>query len=298
MNSPNSIYRYDNPRQFLLDYVATRKEENPRFSLRKWAKEMEMPAHSLLIMILQGRRALTLRQAPFLAKGLNLTSPEKLYFQALIQFENAPTEEEKDLCRLWLSDLNPGGNYRVREIDEYIVIAHWVHMAILAMTDLKNFTGTAEEIHERLNGQVNLLEVRAALERLKSLGLTKFENGKMLCTYQRVTSRDDVLNRGAREHAKQVAKLAAERIDNIPIDRREFQSFALSVPDSKIKLAKEMIRKFRTQFTDAMDVEPGDSVFQMNIHFFQLTDLPLKIVSKEEKEAVTAKDKAEKLSED
>src|SRR5690606_34637345 len=127
-------------------------------SIRKWCKAMGLSAHSHIVMILQGKRSLTLKQVPYLAKGLELSSPERLYFQALIQFECARTEEERDLCRLWLSEANPGHPMQVREIDEYITIAHWVHMAILAMTDNREFSGVPEEIHRRLGKKVTLAE--------------------------------------------------------------------------------------------------------------------------------------------
>jgi hypothetical protein len=79
-----------------------------------------------------------------------------------------------------------------------------------------------------------------------------------------------------------VANLAPQAIESQSVDEREFQSFASSVPRAKLKLAKEMIRKFRTQFDEAMSSEPGDDVYQMNIHFFRLTEHPSEMVPKED----------------
>jgi uncharacterized protein (TIGR02147 family) len=285
---PSTVFQYQSARQFLLDYVAHQQKSTPGFSLRKWAKSMGLGSHTHLTMILQGKRSLTLKHAPFFAKGTELSSPERLYFQALIQFENAETPEERDLCRLWMSEANPGGDYRVREVDEYIVISHWVHMAILAMTDNKDIKGTAEEIHARLGGskaKVSITEVRAAMERLRALELVREENGKLICTYARITTRDDVANRGAREYHKQVARLGIDAIEEQAVDEREFQSFAVSVPRDKIALAKEMIRKFRTQFYEAMTSEPGDDVYQTQIQFFRLTERPSEMVPKEDEGA-------------
>jgi uncharacterized protein (TIGR02147 family) len=278
----NPIFKYESARRYLVDYVSHKQTVDPSFSLRKWSKAMGMSSHAHLVMILQGKRSLTLKQVPFFSKGMNFSSPERLYFQALIQFENADTSEEKDLCRLWLSEANPGGHFHVREVDEYIVIAHWVHMAILAMTDNKGFCGTAEEIHRKLGKKVSVAEIRSALERLRALNLVREDNGKLLCTYERVTTKDDVANRGAREYHKQVAKLAIDAIEQQSVEEREFQSFAVSVPHDKIGLAKEMIRKFRTQFFEAMTSEPGDEVYQTQIQFFRLTECPSEMVPKED----------------
>lgn len=275
------IFQYQSAHRYLLDFVAVRQKTDPAFSIRRWAKETGV-SHALIVMLLNGKRSLTLKQSPALAKGMNLSSPEKLYLQALIQFENADSDEEKELCRLWLSEVNPGKKFEVRELDEYLVISHWVHMAILAMTDLKEFRGTPEEISRKLGNRVSIHEIRSALERLKDLGLVEERDGRLTCTCQRVTTRDDIANKGAREYHKQVAALVPDAIDTQDVEEREFQSFALSVPRSKIKLAKEMIRKFRTQLEEAMSQEPGDDVYQANIQFFRLTESPSEMVPKED----------------
>jgi uncharacterized protein (TIGR02147 family) len=285
VESISPIFKYESARRYLVDYVSHKQAVDPTFSLRKWSKAMGMTSHAHLVMILQGKRTLTLKQVPFLAKGMSLSSPERLYLQALIQFENATTEEEKELCRLWLSEANPGSAFHVREVDEYIVISHWIHMAILALTDNKSFRGSAEEIYKRLRGKTSIAEIRSALERLKALNLICEQNGKLVCTYQRVTTKDDVANRGAREYHKQVARLAIDAIEQQSIDEREFQSFAVSLPHSKLKLAKEMIRKFRTQLYEAMTSEPGDEVYQTQIQFFRLTECPSEMVPKEDEGA-------------
>ena len=236
---------------------------------------MDLKSHTLLVMLLQGTRPLRVKHAAFLAKGLRLSSQEKLYLQALIQFEGAEDPEEKSLYELWLSDLNPGKEFRTKEVDEFMVISHWVHMAILAITQLRDFESSAQWIHARLKSKVEISEINAALTRLLSLGLlVKNKEGKLEATFNRVTTRDDVANAGARKYHQEVLKLAGEAIEKSPITQREAQSFVLSVSSDKIPLAKEMIRKFRAQFAQAIGSDAGSEVYQMTVQFFQLTESP------------------------
>ncbi len=270
-----SIFNYASPRQFLLDTLSSKQKLDPEFSVRKWAKEMDLKSHTLLVMLLQGTRPLRVKHAAFLAKGLRLSSQEKLYLQALIQFEGAEDPEEKSLYELWLSDLNPGKEFRTKEVDEFMVISHWVHMAILAITQLRDFESSAQWIHARLKSKVEISEINAALTRLLSLGLlVKNKEGKLEATFNRVTTRDDVANAGARKYHQEVLKLAGEAIEKSPITQREAQSFVLSVSSDKIPLAKEMIRKFRAQFAQAIGSDAGSEVYQMTVQFFQLTESP------------------------
>jgi uncharacterized protein (TIGR02147 family) len=270
-----SVFQYRSASRFLLDRVVERQKADRRFSIRKWAKEMGFPSHSLLAMILQGKRSLTLKQVPHLAKGLNLSTPEKLFFQGLIQVETARTPEEKEWCELWLSELRPasGERTRIREIDEYESIANWIHPALLALSDTRDSYANADAAAEKLGISVN--EARSAIERLRSLELLRVDaDGKFRATCKRMTTRDDLANRGAREYHRQSARLAVEKLETQDVSEREFQSMALSVPASRIPMAKEMIRKFRTQFSESMASEHGDRVYQMNLHFFRLTESP------------------------
>jgi uncharacterized protein (TIGR02147 family) len=132
-----NVYHYQNPLQFLLDTLSKRQREDARFSIRNWAKEMGLTSPSLLIMLLQGTRPLRLKHVEFLFRGLRLNTAEQLYFRALIQLANADSNEEKQLCALWLSELNPADHVRVKEIDEYTIISKWIHFTIMAMTNLK-----------------------------------------------------------------------------------------------------------------------------------------------------------------
>jgi uncharacterized protein (TIGR02147 family) len=273
------VFEYDQSHRFLLDSVEYLQKHSPGFSIRKWASDMGMHSHSLVVMILQKKRNLTLKQVPAFSKGLKLSTPERMYFQGLVQLDSARSPEERDLCRLWLSDLLPSSSKKIREVDEYLVISHWLHMAILALSETKGFTGRPEEIAEKFGSKTNLSEVRSAIARLLDLGLLKHENGRLVCTYQRVTTRDDVSVRGAVEYHRQVARLADESLPEQGLLEREFQSFSVSVKSDRIPLAKEMIRKFRTQFYEAMTSGgEGDVVYQTNLHFFRLTESPSEMV--------------------
>jgi len=284
----NSIFQYQSAHRYLLDFVSFKQSSDAAFSLRKWSRQMDLNSHALLVMILQGKRKLSLRHVPALSKGLELSSPERLYFQALIQYENASSAEEKSLCMIWLAEANPGSGKSIKEVDEYMAISHWVHMAILAMCDNHSFSGTPEEIHRRLGGKISLAEVRSAVARLFSLGLLTVKDGKTKSTFNRVTTKDDISSAGARVYHKQVAQMAIAAVDNQAVTDREFQSFAVSISRKNLNIAKEMIRKFRTQLYQAMTLEPGDEVYQTQIQFFRLTESPSEIVPTEDCGAVSS----------
>lgn len=276
-----SVYNYQSPRQYLLDALADRQRTSPGFSVRSLAREMGMKSHALLVMLLQGKRPLRVKHAIPIARGLGLSSQERLYLQALIQFDSAEDAEEKQLCSLWLADLHPARTFRTKELDEFSMIAHWIHTAILSMVEIPGFEGTPEDVVRRLGNKVGIHEARAALERLESLGLLiRNPQGLLEARYDSVTTRNDLRNEGGRKYHQTILALAIDAIENVPLSQREYQSLSLAVPRCKIPLAKEMIRKFRAQFVKAISSEgpesglPAEEVCQLNIQFFQLTESP------------------------
>lgn len=269
-----SVYQYQSAIEFLKDSIAEKKRTDESFSLRKFSRQINFGAHSYLVMILRGRRSLTLKQVPPLSEGLDLNHDERVYFQTLIQLDNAKTDEEKNLIKLWLNDLNPRREYRILEVEQYHLIADWIHMAILTLAKIKGAEITPENIYELIDHKVALPKVREAFERLLDLGYLKEEAGKITPAQESVKTKDGVPNKGAREYHKQVSKLAIEAIEEQDTTMREFQSFAVTLPEGKITLAKDMIRKFRNQLALVLESEPGHDVYQCNLQFFRLAKNP------------------------
>ncbi|MBN22348.1 MAG: hypothetical protein CL678_13785 [Bdellovibrionaceae bacterium] len=268
------VYQYTDPRKFLVDTLETRQDAQPGFSLRAWSKEMELKSHSLLVMLLHGKRPLRVKHGSFLVKGLKLSSQEKLYFQALLQFHSAQTPEEKTLCQTWLQQLTPTGKFKSKEIDEFHVISDWLYTFLLAATRLKNQKFDPASLSQRLGKKVSQIKIKAAIDRLLEMNLLTKNNSKFITTAQRVTTANDVAHKGAKTYHQKVSDLAKKAVESQPLTEREFQSCSLAIDPERIDLAKEMIRKFRNEFSKAMKNENSTEVYQLNLQFFRLTEGP------------------------
>lgn len=275
-----SVFQYQSARTYLKDQVTLQKKTDPSFSVRRFARHSEVGSHALLVMLLNGKRRMTLKQAPAFAKAFQMSSLEHMYFKMLIQLDNATSEEERDLCKLWLNDLNPSPEHKMVEVEHFHLISNWVHMAIITLAKIPGVQLTADSIHGLLGQKVSLPECRQALERLIELELLIQKDGQWIPAQTWVRTKDDVANRGAREYHKQVGQLGIQAIEGQSVDEREFQGFALTVPKDKIHLAKEMIRKFRHQLVTTLEAEPGEQVYQCNIQFFRLTEHPQTLKTK------------------
>jgi uncharacterized protein (TIGR02147 family) len=270
----NSVYTYECPRQFLLDTFSTRKSQDEVFSIRKWSKEMGLKSHSLLTQMLQGKKKIKLRHVDILNSGINLNSQEKLFFQHLIQYSNADSIEEKELVSNYLSEINPGGDFTTKDVDDYRLISDWSYASILSVLDLSDFDGSIEDIHNRLKSKLTLADIKSKINRLKALGLVSGED-KLKATYKKTTTKDDVANEGVKEYHKQVAQLGIEAVDEVDLINREFQSYAVSLNSKNIHKFKSLIRNFIASVDVESNNGPTDQVYQLNVQFFQLTESPI-----------------------
>ena len=277
-----NIFDYQNPRRFLLDYLSSRQKQDSTFSMRKWAKEMGLNSNALLVMLLNGRRPIKLKHTSFLLRGLSFTSQEKLYFQALVQYESSSSIEEKELSSLWLSTIHPGKKgVRIREVEEYHIVAHWIHSAILSLCQLPSFDGSVEMAFKLLQKQIPPNEIRSAIERLIEFSyLERLENGKLLPCQSGTSTKDDIPNTAILNHHKEAIKKAYDTLEMTESNQRELRSFSFVMSKDKMEQAKNMIRKFQIQLEKAListteekekDPEMEREVYQYNVQFFQIT---------------------------
>jgi uncharacterized protein (TIGR02147 family) len=274
-NSFPSIFDYSNPQIFLSEMMTAHQKIDPSFSIRRWAKEMGV-SHTLLAMFLQGKRDIKLKHVEYLTRSITLTTSEKLYLQALIEFNSAETAEQKVLLQTWLSELHPGGNKRAIEFSAFRVISDWIHFAILALCSHPFGKPNSTQIEDNFKHKVDPRSVQNAINRLIELNLLKKDtDGTFHTLPEGLSSINDENNLGVQEYHRQVSDLAKMAlVEQDPLER-EFQGIALLVPHQKRALAKQLIRRFRDQFCKSMKLEEDQpsEAYQLNLQFFRLSNI-------------------------
>ncbi len=89
-----NVYSYLDYRHYLNDYFSFKKEENPHYSLRMMGRLIEMDP-SYLAKLLGSKRHLSAKSFPKLFSYLKLDKGETTYFENLVYFNKARSEEEK-----------------------------------------------------------------------------------------------------------------------------------------------------------------------------------------------------------
>jgi uncharacterized protein (TIGR02147 family) len=266
-----SVYNYHDPQDFLRDMHDYKRNTNPHFSVRSWAKQMGLKGHTSLVFFLKGERQIRAQHCEFLFRGIKLDDNQKDYLSSLVHLKNASSDMETNYYESKLKVLHPAKNFSYIDLDKFRVIADWSFMAILEMTGLKDFNPNPIWIAARLNNLVSPEKVTNVLNRLLGMGLLKIENGIYIKTNERLTTPKDRPSESIREHHKQVLSNAIAAIDVQDVSERSYDSCTMTIDKSRINEAKELIQKFRSEMAKLMEKDKGDETYQLSVQFFKLT---------------------------
>ncbi len=271
MSGPN-IFEFSDPTEFLRDVLRKKKQINPRFSMRAWARQMGLKNQSLLSLILQEKRRLKSSIAGQIRRSLQLSPQEQKYFDLLVLFRNAETDEERAFYQEALLEVHPEKQFSLIRLDLLRVLSDWCHFAVLEMVRLKDFHEDPEWIAARLGNQVEQIQIQQIVNRLLRLELVeRTPEGKLQQKTLHRTTPDDVPNSVIRKIQKEFMDQAKLALEQQAIDEREFYSFTFCLKKSDLAAAKEKIREFRREFAQSFDAEQGDEVYQLGIQLFRVT---------------------------
>lgn len=251
METESSVQNYASG--LLKRELELRKQRNPRYSLRSFAKNLGMsPAQ--LSQLISGKRKFSPDTLQQVSEQLHL-SPEQvatLFSRTLMPARIATSEELK---RKLLAE------------DEFRTIADWYHFAILSLGKIRGAKADPFWISDRLG--ITPTEAREALARLVRLGI--IEDGKIL--KQRTPPLNvvsEIPSTAIQSYHHKILDLAQEKLRDTPPSRRDFSAITLATEMSKLPEIRKMIEEFQDRL--AAFAEPGNSqeAFVFSCQFFSL----------------------------
>lgn len=171
------IFDYTDSVAFLKECLVERAKTNPSYSMRAFARRLEISAGGLSL-ILSRKKRLSPERAAQVARALELDSHETEYFVTLNQLATAKSAEYRTqilekILAIRASHGREGDQKSVLPVDQFRLISEWYGLACLELiTSVTNKTGWfAKNIAEKLD--ITLAEADATVERLKRLGLVR-----------------------------------------------------------------------------------------------------------------------------
>lgn len=232
-------------RSLLRREFRERQARNPSYSLRSFAKALDIDSSSLS-KIMTGRR-------------------------------DASSAIINSVARVLKLDLGSIGKvYREQEFSslsekQFSIIADWQHFAILDLVQLRTFKPDLDWMAKQLSIEKAL--VKNSVDRLLACGLLKAENGTLIKTSAQFTNDLGLRSSVAqKEYQRQVVQLGLSAIDDCESFKKEICSITIAANPAKLELAREKIKQFRRDMCALMEDGQSEEVYHLAIQLYPVTN--------------------------
>lgn len=243
-------------KEILQRYYLKRVEKNPHFSIRSLAKFLGV-SHSLLSMILSGKRTISKEMVRTILARLQLTEKQK----QLILAENNLVTAKTALAI----------EYNKLSLDQFATISEWQHYAILSLLEIPDFKMDFQWIAKRLN--ISPLLAKTSATRLVRLRMIeKDKEGRWKQTQRPIVVENKISTTATKGFQSQLLKKAHESLQNDPIEIRDHSSITFAMNPRNMPMAIEKIREFRRKLCKELeDIGNPEEVYNLCVQLYPVS---------------------------
>ena len=253
-------------RLFLQQELVSRCQKNPNYSLRAFARALDVSSSALSGM-LNGKRTITASSVEKLGRAIGLDPKEIGRYKIL--------SREKKLGAG--AELTSREEFQQITLDTYAIISDWYHYAILELINVRDFQPNVAWVSKSLG--ITKSEANIAVERLQRVGLLEITKiGKWLdkTSEGKATNiQGDLTSVASRKLQKQILELSLRSLEEIPsTELRNHTSLTLAINPEDIPLAKEKIKNFRRELAEMLESNRNPTeVYHVNVSLYPVTKI-------------------------
>lgn len=272
------LFKYDDFRKFLEDYYADMKAKCPYFSYKYLAQKAGFRNKGFVFNIIKGKKNLSASNAVRLAKALKFSRQESEYFGNLTAYNQARGPEEQGHFYSRMLAVNGVRNGRagaqVVRRDQYEFYSKWHHAAVRSLIDMNGFDGDFKGLAKKLHPPIQAREAKKSVELLLRLGMVvKAGKDSYRVATKTITTGPDIPRTAVLKFHEETLKLAGVALKELPREKRNISGCTLGISEAGYQAICEEIREFRKRLLSIAEKdEKADRVYQMNCHFFPLTN--------------------------
>lgn len=253
---------------FLLGELDRRRRRNQSYSLRAFARDLELSV-SHLSEVISGERGLSGKSAAKIADKLKLRPAEQSYWFDLVLVETARNIQTRELAKERLKSTRNLQSLKKIKTEQFQVISEWYHLALLELINLKDFQPRIDWIAEKLS--ITEKQADAAITRLQSVGLLKVKGDKWEGNDSIAEIFSEVPSRAIRSFHKKIIENSIYALQHGSMEDREIQSMLVAIPKNHVTEFRNDMKKFLVDFWEKIKDEPKDSVYALSIQLCPVT---------------------------
>ncbi len=257
-------------RDLLKIELADRIAANPAYSLRAMARQTKI-SPSMLSALLSGKKRISPDRAFEIAKTLKFDKKKRDYFLALVQLERAKSIEQKAEILEKLHTLIPQPQAAILDLDLFRSIAEWYHLAILELTNTKDFRLTAAAAASALG--ITKIEAEAAIERLQRLELLQLDpHGSFRKSVSLLVAHSSTPHGALRKYHEQMLEKAKASLHTQKPNEKFVGSETFAFNEKDLEKASEIMEECFSRLVNLAGAQKDKkNVYHLGIQFFRLT---------------------------
>jgi len=268
------IFSFMDYREYIKAVSDHLKMTKSQFSQRYFARLAGFGSPSYLNMVIKGQRKITLPSVFKFAIAFKLNKKETAYFEALVNYNNAHSEREKERYFLQMIALRPRAILQGIEKDQFEYLTHPYYVVLREMVALPNFQEDPQWIAEHLREQVKVSEVKNALlvlERLKLL--VRDKRGLLRHSGTSLEGPVNIPSVQILNYHRQMLSASKEALMAAPYDEWDAICKTIPIPKRLLPQVSEILRRSFDEITDLVNQSGADyhEVFQVNTQIFPFT---------------------------
>lgn len=242
-----------------------RTQRNPSYSLRSFARDLDICSGSLS-SIIKGKRPYPIRKVDQALQNLNLDPVTSVKFKDSVMSRR----KYKNI----VDSIETKKDDHVLNDHQTSLVTDWEHFAVLSLIKTHQYLNSKESNEDFFSNRLGLSKIEAnkIVDNLLAANLIKLgQDFKLQRTYQRINTTQDIdseVLKSAHRNSMHKAEIA---LDELSPEKRYFGCETFCMSRSNIEQGKKLIREFKNKFSSLLETTDSEDVYRLNIQFFPLT---------------------------
>ena len=243
----------NNPADWLQMEFELRKNKNPRYSLRSFARALDIPP-GRLSEYFSGKRSISHEAARKIGRRLHWKERDRESFERLV-VGSVPSTEIRRVC-----------------LDETEFLSNSLNFSLLCLLGTPGVQADKKWLAKRL--KVSVHDLNQAMGCLIRLGFIVEGKEGWRVVHERIRTTTDIPSFALRKSQTETLLRAMESLEKDPVHLREISTSTLKCSLEDMEWVKREIHKFRRKISKRLEShEECDQVFELNVQFVPVTEI-------------------------
>jgi uncharacterized protein (TIGR02147 family) len=256
--------------EILNEILSERKASNASYSLRAFARDLDLSA-TQLSNVINGHRGLSPKKAVIVAEKLSLDDRQKEWFYESLRAKFSPSKTQRLKAQSKVNELQSEPKAKFLDLDLFKVVSNWYHFALLELIKISVKEKNQISFFSKKLG-ISEIEIELALGRLERLNLVEKSQKLWIVAQDAVIADQGIPTEAVRNFHRQILEKAIQALAFQSKDERYGYSALMPVKVKSANRAKKLIQKFRSDFAkEISDQRNGEEIYGLSIQFFRLS---------------------------